>query len=267
MQSLLNLMRADCPIIFKYKKSTKAFVIFLILLSIVAGIAAEPFCYSVLALIFAIVFPPMIWQNYGKANMSTLHGILPVSRIEIVRARYLLLGIIITAFSSFTILGMSLSFQIRKLFITDEFSLGMMFGMDLTPFGSMLIYHSFCIVLGYLEIGVGLRSGFRSNFADYKMSFKKMSREEKKKARSNKKEKRIVIAVIFGLYLLLGVFSGLGSSITFVGSIFSTVIGFFKAFAQIANGWLLSLMFILTGMGFLCYQCVCSEIEFEKQEL
>lgn len=272
MQTLINLMKADSFIVFKNK--TRSIVLFsaIVLLFIVASIALDPAFFAVFLVIFITFFPGMTWQNFGKAKMMTMHGILPVQRRHIVRARYLMMALIHTAVSALSIIGTALSCLIRKRLNEMSSSMGLhdlseIFNMDLSDFGFYLLYLALVTMIGYLTFAVGLRSGFRDGFQGYQISFKKRSKNEKKKNRKKQKESMIVLIVLFGIYFLFALLIGLSHQITFFGKVTSMIMALISAFIPVANGWLISLMMILTGIGYMCYQCVSAEIEFEMQEL
>lgn len=252
MKKILDLIRVDLVTMNGGKNNLKTIAVITILFCLGVSFFVSPLGGVYFPFLMGTFFVPLIFNNEQKYHSEKLHCILPVSRKDIVDARFLLSTVLYMVIGTifYFLVFLSLKLKLYNTFM-GEFDIlkltASMSNQNLTEAGLLNISYSASFALGiYLNAG-SLKKYFRSKKI---MSLK----------RSDKKEiilvaALIVVAVLI-VYDVIPIIPVLGFMSSFMFNI-----------ASAGNGFLFTIFILSFSIMKSIYDYICTIIEFEEKEL
>lgn len=236
---------------------------FVALMMLAAGFLISPFGGITAPLIIASFLPMMIFENEVKYHADKLNALLPVSRRDIVNARFLLTYLILFAVCAGTYLMMLISMKLRLYENEANGNQDALAWMAETAgMSELAVFHlAFCIVLAISIImtGKSLKSCFLSSGRLAEL-FGTDDGKKYKYSRQDILEGGAGIAVVVFLMLVITGFIPIGTTA-------SAIIALLKQLATAANGVVLGAVSLVIA-GFktaLTYTGLV--LDYDKSEL
>ncbi|MDE5859654.1 MAG: ABC-2 transporter permease [Oscillospiraceae bacterium] len=266
MKKLFDLMKVDLITMNGGKNSMKMIAVLIIVLCGFTGFCISPIAGVECPFLMGAFFVPMLFRNEMKYHSGKLWGLLPISRRELVNARFLLvLGLYpISSLLFYLLMLLSLAFKPYYLFFGEDAEkmdiialLAEHSGGALTAVGLFNLIYS----AGF-AIGMILASGILRNYFKDPERFE-LSLSLGKVNKAHKKDYRMELLVFAVILLWVLTVSG----ILPIGSAAAVIIQLFAQLAMAANGFLLGTVLVTMAVFSAIYAYICTVLEYDEKEL
>lgn len=266
MQKIWNLIKLDIITMNGGKNNMKMLLVLLFLICGVMGFFLTPIFGLECVLIMGIGFVPTLFQNEIKYNSKKLHSLLPVSRRDLVNARFLFVILLYTALFLAFYLLMLLAQQLKLGYMIMGEEIASRIDMiaryteqsdgAFTEFGVFNLLYFAGYAFGLLISASSLKSYFKdSESINFSLSF------GKKKNKKQEYTLAIVILVVLGLWVLVL------TDILPITTMLYPLMQLFGQLAQAANGFLLGSVMVAIALFMTIYQYICAILEYDEKEL
>lgn len=264
MKTLLDIMRVDFITANGKKNSFTRFLILSAVISAVSGILLSPMVHIIVLLVFAGMTVSALYQAAEKSNAEKMFTVLPVRRVQIVQARFLMTAGIFTAMCllcAVTVpiaVATKLYVSIWDIDIAEVLRLvGNVTGKNVSETSFFLITLCTVFWIGMLILPRSMRKYLRTSGKI----------EDGKKMFRTAKKVLIGIAIFYGIGIVITGITQLSRLSAMFGTIMMLVMELISALSQAGGGVLVCLLLITMGIGAAVYQYVCASIEFDEKEL
>lgn len=267
MKKLFDLMKADLVTMNGGKNNMKSLLILMVVFCCGVGFCISPIGAVYCPFLIGAFFVQMLFQNEMKYHSYKLWGLLPVSRRDLVNARFMLILGLYTVLSLLFYLLMlfSLKFKLYYLFFGEDAEeldiialLSSYSGGALTELGVFNLVYIAGFSFGLLTAAGNLRNYFR----DPERLAAALSLVKVQKSRKNDYDiELLVFAVILLLWLLIV------SGVLPIGPAAAVIIQLFTQLAGAANGFILGAVLVTMAVFSAVYKYICTLLEYEEKEL
>lgn len=265
---LKNLIRADLITMNGSSSNLNKILVVLMLLTLVIGFLLTPVFAAALPTMTGTFFVGMLVQNEVKYHGEKLYCVLPVSRRELVRSRFLLSvgGYLAGALILYVL--MLLAIRLKTYYLLDpesapEIDLLRLFaarsGGSMTEYGAFNLCFFTSFALGLKLLGMSLHRYFRDNSA-----FSALGGMDGLQLRRPKKKELLHYLLIFGLLLLFVLFVTDMLPIGTAGSMFFLLL---MQLAMAADGVLFCAVLVALASFSVIYKYIRTQLEYEEKEL
>ncbi len=267
IQTIRNIIRMDLIALKHGKSGLKTILILLVLLFGTAGVIAHPLVGLYCPLLWGGCFGGAVLNNEVKYHSEKLPALLPVSRKELVQARFLFVTGSYVLVSVLFYLLMRFSCAIneaiyKKLFSESSYMdilslLANASGNLFSKTGILNLCYIAAFAIGFTVAVYSLRNHFHDPYVD---KFELHSDKSKKRNRQGFRT-MLILAPFFVLYLLI-----VTGTIAMPG-ILMTLLSLLLQIAGAANGALLA--FLIAAWAVFCgsYMYICTLLDYEQKEL
>ena len=237
------------------KNSLRALLLIIVVLGVIGGLFLDPAVGFVCQLLTAAMFVPTVFQAQSKNNCERLYSLLPVSRKQLVTARFLFVPsvYIILSIVMFAVMKISLALGIYK---NAGFYEGLLLktgiGIGYTRLCDMLFFLVFAA--GAALICVSLKSRFRNS-----------SRLTAANGAFNMSPKSVLTALLFiALYFVIILYF---SGAIPLNAAASVILQLVMQLATAADGVLLCA--VMTALAFFSavYNYICTVLEYDDKDM
>lgn len=264
-QRVKNLMHADLITLNNGKNSSKTAVIWSSIAFAVMGLFVSPLMGLYCPLIVGCMFSIVLFQIEAKNHSDRMFGLLPIARHELVISRFLLTTGIETVFSIAFYFLMLIAIKLKFYSLIPGWIDTMSLFADLTSFTEMglfnLLYfgvYSFTLILN----GATLRKGFKEDSEIFSSDMALYTKGNKGMAYL--KRDLTYVGIIIGVLVLI--FLSVNGVLP-LGPVFSVIAGVISQLANAANGFIMGLVMLITGILSSVYLFICSVCEYDDKEL
>ena len=268
MEILKHLMKSDLIMLNNRKNNVRSLALLMAALVLAGTLFVTPIVGVVYGpLLIGIMTVPMLFQLQAKSHCEPMFFVLPVSRRQLVQARFLLMMLLyIPSNLCFYIIALlSDRFKPYMLLYSDEapdevdvvhMLVALLENSDLhfTEGGFLTLLFCVCMTFSAVLMSNQLRNFFRDSRM-FEMTLERMHSKNKKERRKLIVQIVLLLALVVLIFLFVVGVIDLGP----VGVLLSM---FIMHLAGAADGMMLSAV-ILTIGGFECvYQYICTQLEF-----
>ena len=240
----------------------------LLALLIAGGLFVSPLVGCLASLISGIIACTEITNNEMKYQSSRMFCVLPISRRELVRSRFVFAVGITLVINIFIYLLMLLSLKLRlyDILLDDTGEILDMIcektGGTMSRFSLLNLFSSAALALSLSVTGSFLRNYFKNSekmAENMDLGYaKNMSAKEKLTSVSV-----IIVTFAAAAVFVYGFFTG---EISF-GAAIALVLSLVMQLAQAADGAILCAVFLTVGVFKLVYHYICAVIEYEDRDI
>lgn len=211
MDNFKHIITIDRINISSGKNRLVLFLLVLLFFLVFAGFAYSPAAVFIDGILIAPMLPELVFQNEMKYHSEKLWGILPVSRKELVNARffYMIIAYVCIYFVLFSLMRISLALQLYDRW-QDEPEIMEMIAQHTG--GAVTVKQIFyiCAITGFAVGLMTIGSSLRTLFKRDKLAMSMRSDDLFKSAKSMKPADKIapaiiVIVVFLFMFIMLGV--------------------------------------------------------------
>lgn len=266
-QKILSLIRADIITMNGGKGNSLKFM--MILLTVICGVIG--FTLSALIglyvpLLLGSLFVPMLFRNELKYHSERMYSVVPVSRKELVQARFLMcFGI----YGGLSLLFWLLMLVAIRLKLWDAIAgkeldilklLADRAGDSVSEYGLFNMLYAAAVAIGMSVMAGALRKYFK----DSEAFAEQMGVNSKFSLRKADKKDLLVFGLILAAFIL---YSLIMSGMLPVGTAGAVIIQILMQLAFAANGLLLGAVFITVAVFQMIYRYICTQLEYDEREL
>ncbi|MDE7302131.1 MAG: ABC-2 transporter permease [Oscillospiraceae bacterium] len=267
MKKIFDLMKVDLITMNGGKNNLKIIAVLIVVFCGFTGFCISPIAGVECPFLMSAFFVPMLFRNEQKYHSGKLWGLLPVSRRDLVNARFLLVLGLYTISSLLFYLLMLISFVFKPyylLFGADAENMDIISLLAKSSGGSLTALGVFNLVyISGFSVGLIIAAGSLRNYFNDPDSLE-LSLSLGKKHKARKKYHGIELSV-FAVILLL--WALIVSGILPIGPTAAVIIQLFAQLAGAANGFLLGAVFITMAVFQAVYKYICTVLEYDEQEL
>ncbi len=262
-ERIKSLIRSDIILVNGGSGNMKKTMAICIAAVTLMGLFISPMMGMYAPLIAGGFLPVMLFQSEQKNQCEKMCAVLPISRHELVTARFLMMTAALVAFGTAFYFLMLLSMKIKLYHLIPDWIevLDMMAKlMNFTPVGLFNILYFFCMALSLTMMASSLRSGFKNGGASVSMEMTSImwrSKEERNKVLGGF---AFIIVLIGFVYLVI-------SGVLPFGHALSVIRGIVMQLMQAADGVLCAAVSFAIGVMALIYFFVCAILEYDDKEL
>ncbi|MBO6231266.1 MAG: ABC-2 transporter permease [Ruminiclostridium sp.] len=253
MQTYLDIIRTDIIMMNGAKNSMRPLIILMLVLGAAVGLFIDPMGTYLCVLIAAAGFVPMIFQVQGKNNCEKLYSLLPISRKQLVTARFIFALIAYAAVSVIMFAIMKISFAAgvyKNAGFWDAFVQN--FGMSIDRIYDTLFFIVFAA--GAVITGASLKSWFSNSNMDTAMNGA---------ARVKPKTVIVTLIILFVYIFIMLFFSGMIP----LDAAALVVLQLIVQLVTAADGLLFcAVMTALAGFSAM-YNYVCTVLEYDDKDM
>lgn len=259
-QTIKKLIRLDLIALSGRQKRMIPVMILLLLIGAAGAILIEPAIMLICMMIVSGMFPGLLFRTEESAHSSRVFTILPVTRKEVISARFLLLTSLLLTVSVISFAVMMLSCRLH-IFLTSGFyeeiisvlMLDLTKSLNLRGFYQGLFSLVFLFCMG--RQAKGLRKYFREG--DTAAAEGTLRRIGKKILLP------VAVIMLFELaVLLIGM-----PAFKFIMSVLEGLWSIFMAMMKLGNGLVLWLIGVSAGFGLAVYHYTAAALEYDDKEL
>ena len=258
MKRYLDIIRMDIATMNAGKNTARSSLILLIVVFGAMGLFVSPIAGIEGAFVIAAFMVPMLFGNETKYHCEKQFCLLPVTRRDLVRARFVFTIGTFTAISTAFYLVMVLSYHLKlytKLLEAPELVETLADAAGMQGLGLFDLIYMIVFAFGIKCLGSTLRSYFRdpSRFSMDTVTIKKSQRWE----------------IVLGIVILgvVGVWMLILSGVLPAGHVVSLILSFLMSLAQVMNGRLLGIFLVVWSFFSVIYAYITTVIEYEKKDL
>lgn len=265
MKKMWNLIKLDIITMNGGKNNMRFSLVLFLLVWGGFGFVFSPIFGLYCPLIMGGFFVPMLFQNEVKYHSEKLHSLLPISRRDLVKARFLFVSILYTMMFVIIYLIMLLALHLKLSYqiIGDEAEMMDIIGLIVkksngafTEFGLFNLLYFGAYAFGLITSISALKKYFKdSESINFSLSFGKK--------KTNKNELVLAGIILVFLVFWLLVISGLLP----IGTAIWPLIQLFTHLAQAANGVLLGAVMITLSLFMAIYKYIGAMLEYDEKEL
>ncbi len=253
MQTYLDIIRADIIMMNGTKNSMRPLIILMLIFGAAVGLFIDPMGIYLCMLIAAAGFVPMMFQVQGKNNCEKLYALLPISRKQLVTARFIFALTAYAAVSVIMFVIMKISFAAgiyKNAGFWDAFVQN--FGMGFDKICSTLFFIVFAA--GAVITGASLKSWFSNSNMDTAMNG------------AVRVKPKTVIAILFFLFAYIFIMLFFSGMIPLDAAAL-VVLQLIVQLVTAADGLLFfAVMTALAGFSAM-YNYVCTVLEYDDKDM
>lgn len=260
MRKFLDIMRIDLMTMNGEKNSMRTLLILIFIGSIAGELFLSPMFGFIGLLIIGAMAVPTVFTSHMKYHSEKMFGLLPISRKELVQARFIMFVALYLAMALVMYVFMELSLAL-KLYaeIAGEFE--MMFA----ALNIGLSYNSLCRLGFFIFFAFGtiaMDSGLKGYFSDPDAYAAMMGAGTKMK--KMKSRDVIIFMVTFVGAILFFLFAS-GTIPLSAGA--AVILQLFGQLFSVANGVLFGIVMIALSGFSAMYSYVCTVLEYENKDI
>ena len=264
MKRIINLIKVDLITVNGNKKRLLTVLILMFLIFGVLGFITSPLVSIECPLLLGAFFVPSLFRNDIKYHNGNLFSILPVSRRDFVKARFILTLLLYAGVSALFYLLMLLALHLKLYLRIFDFRfdlIGLLVSSSdnaFTELGYFNLFYTAAFVIGLFMTGFMLCQFFRNRDA-FHFGFRISMKGKKENA-----EQIRSVLIAFALIVLFVMFI---SGVLPIGPVTSFVFYLISVLAKAANGILLSILLLSAAFFQFCNRYVTAWLNYEKKEL
>lgn len=267
MKKIFDLMKVDLITMNGGKNNMKAIAVLITVFCGFTGFCISPIAGVECPFLIGAFFVPMLFRNEQKYHSGKLWGLLPVSRRDLVNARFLLVLGLYTISSLLFYLLMLLSLVFKPyylLFGADAENMDIISLLAKSSGGTLTALGVFNLVyLSGFSVGLVIAAGSLRNYFNGSERFE-LSLSLGKTRKNRKKDQGIEVLIFAAILLLWGLTV---SGYLPIGPAAAVVIQLFAQLAGAANGFLLGAALVTMAVFQAVYKYICTVLEYDEKEL
>ena len=258
-----DLMRVDLLTMKGGKNNSRTIFIVMLVFFWATGFFVSPIAGVYIPFLLGAVFVITLFGNEIKYHSGQIWALLPVSRKDIVNARFLLcIGIfLITCAATYLMMLLAMPLRLWSLLMDgDDVEILSMTAekLGMSPMGLLNAAYFAAVAFGLVCMTGTLRRYFRDpNAFDGQLQF------TQKLKKAGKAENFIGILIIAAIVLWALIACG----ILPVGPVWSMAGAFLMQLMQAANGFIMATVLLTMAVMHSVYSYICTVIEYEAKEL
>lgn len=260
MRKFLDIMRVDLMTMNGGKNSTRTLLIFVFIGSIAGELFLSPMFGFIGLLMVGAMTVPIAFTSHMKYHSEKMFGLLPISRKELVQARFIMFVALYLAMALVMYVFMELSLALK---IYAELTVDI--EKVLASMGLGIAYNSLCRLAFFIFFAFGMiavGSGLKGYFTDPDAYAALMGAGTKMK---KMKTRDVMIFLAFFAALILFFLFASGTIPLSAG--LAVVVQLFAQLFTVADGVLFgTVMIALSGFSAM-YSYVCTVIEYEDKDI
>ncbi len=264
-KTIMDIAHTDLITIFGGKSRSAGVSIFFIIFFCVVGFAYSPLFVTYIPLMISLTLVPALFTNELKYHSEKLYCIVPVSRRDVVTARFIYVTALYIAVGAADYLLMLLSLRL-KIYIAvlggENFDiigiLSKRTGGMMSELGYMNLIYFCCIAGGAFCLANALRKYFR-NSASIDMSLALMG------MKITKDDKHGLIAVGIIAFIVI-VWILIIEDILPFGAAAVLILKILIGLAQAADGFVLGAVLLTVSVFISVYCYICTILEYDEKE-
>jgi len=260
MKKYLDIMRIDFMTMNGEKNSMRTLMIMVFIGSIAGELFLSPMFGFIGMIMVGGMTVPIVFSSHLKNGSEKIFGLLPVSRKQLVQARFIMFVALYIAMALIMYVFMEISLVVK---IYAELTADM--EKMLASMGVGIVYNSLCRLLFFVFFAFGMivvGSGLKGYFSDpeaYEAMMGAGTKVQKMKPRD------IIILLVFFAALIL-FFLLVSGGIPFSAG-FAVILQLFIQIFTVADGVLFSIVMIALSGFSAMYSYVCTVIEYENKDI
>lgn len=265
-KKILDLIRTDLITMNGGRNSMRGLAVLMFLFCGGTGFLISPIAGLYVPFLMGGFFVPMLFNNEIKYHSEKMHALLPVSRRDLVRSRFLLsVGLyVIVCVIFYLLMLLSLKLKLWYLYMGEDAEhidliklLAQRSGGGFTEIGLFNLLYFAVLSFGLMIMSSSLRRYFRDN-----RSFE-ASLTVGKTRKAPQKVNLTFLPILVPVILLVLISSG----VLPIGAAGAVLIQLTVQLAGAADGFLLSAVLITIAVFSAIYKYICTVLEYDEKEL
>lgn len=257
-------MRVDLITANGKKNSFTRFLIMTAVIVVISGVLLSTLMQFVILLVFSAMTVSSLYQAAAKSDAERMFSVLPVSRKQIVLARFLLAAGLFTAMTLLSVIVMLISVQLKLYVSIVGFDVSELLGLISNVSSFKLAEQTLFLILICTAFWLGMAILSRK-MRSYLRTGGKI--DDGKKLFRTAKKVLTVIGIFFCIEVVMASAIGLGMQSALFGTLLRLLMQCLMALMQVGNGILLCLILIAAGICAAVYQYISAELEYDEKEL
>lgn len=260
MKKYLDIMRLDLITMNGEKTSMRTLLIMIFLGSVAGELFLSPMFGFIGMIMVGGMTVPIVFASHLKYGSEKIFGLLPISRRDLVKARFIMFVTLYLAMALVMYIFMEISLAVK---IYAELTADM--EKMLASMGVGIAYNSLCRLLFFIFFMFGMActaSGLKGYFSDPEAYEALMGAGTK--ARKMKPKDIIITLLVIAALIVFFLFA---SGIIPLSAGFAVILQLFIQLFTAADGVLFSIVMLALSGFSVMYSYVCTVIEYEGKDI